>query len=245
VTVKRRVYRYVRRLANRFGVDITKYRPTTIEHPFNVLEFVIDHYLRDDATFNFIQIGANDGVRWDPLHALIIKHHLTGLLVEPLPDMFEQLMENYRSEPQLSFENAAVATESGTRTLFRITPDANVPDAAHGWASFNKEHLAADFKRHLQEVSVPTLTVKELLEKHSIERITLLQIDTEGYDYEILKMFFQERVFPEIINFEYALLSNNDYLDCRRALVDNGYRFIDTAIDTLAIKGGSPDHYSG
>ena len=210
-----------------------------------MLELVIEHYLRSDPTFNFVQIGANDGVRWDELHPIIVRHHLTGLLVEPLPDMFDQLRQNYRSEPQLSFENAAVALETGTRTLFRVKPDGDVPDYAHGWASFSKGAIAANFKRHLQEVTVPTVTVKDLLEKHGIARITLLQVDTEGYDYEILKMFFQEGVFPEIINFEYIHLSYNDYLDCRRSLVDNGYRFIDTLMDTLAIRGGLPGHHLG
>lgn len=116
------IYTQIKSIANKFGIDIVQYRPIKIEDliedPFNVLEFVIFYYLASSAPFSFVQIGANDGVRWDPLHDLILKHHLVGLLVEPLPDMFEQLKKNYVSESQLSFENVAIATENGQSNSF-------------------------------------------------------------------------------------------------------------------------------
>jgi FkbM family methyltransferase len=234
-------FKYIKLIVNKLGIDIVAYRPTKIKNPFNVLEFVIPYYLASNEPFSFVQIGANNGIRWDPLHDLILKYHLDGLLVEPLPDMFEQLKKNYASESQLSFENVAIATENGTRTLFRVKPNANVPDYAHGLASFNKT-LLEGFNQFIQEIQVPTLTIGALLQKNKINHITLLQVDTEGYDYEIIKMFFHERVLPEIINYENINLSKNDDLKCRRLLIDNDYRFIDLEIDTLAIRGGSPAH---
>jgi hypothetical protein len=33
----------------------------------------------------FIQIGANDGIKNDPVHAFIKKYYWTGILVEPIP----------------------------------------------------------------------------------------------------------------------------------------------------------------
>ena len=56
-----------------------------------------------------MQIGANDGVLDDPLRELITTHHLRGLLIEPLPDLFATLAENYKGETQLSFEQVAIA----------------------------------------------------------------------------------------------------------------------------------------
>ncbi len=236
--IKKFIYPHIKAMASKLGINIIS---SEVENYFNVLEFIIPCYLASNAPFSFIQIGANNGIRWDPLHELILKHHLVGLLVEPLPDMYEQLKENYSSESQLSFENAAIAAENCTRTLFRIKPNADVPDWAHGMASFKKDHLS-EFKRFIQKVEVPTLTINALLRKHKINHVTLLQIDTEGYDFEIIKMFFKEPMFPEIINYENGNLSYIDDLDCRRLLKNNGYRFIDIGDDTLAIRGGSPIH---
>jgi hypothetical protein len=59
----------------------------------------------------FIQIGASDGLRWDPFRRFIIGGNWQGLLVEPLPDVFALLKQNYahRVTQGLKFLNAAVS----------------------------------------------------------------------------------------------------------------------------------------
>lgn len=88
----------------------------------------------------------------------------------------------------------------------------------------------------MEEVPVPTISVARLLQKHSISKITLLQIDTEGYDFEILKMFLAAQALPDVVNFERVNLSFRDRQDSGLLLVEHGYRFIDVGIDTLAIR---------
>ena len=240
----------VKSILHQLGFDIVRYpaiKPKVeplIQRPFNVLEFIVAEFVSRNQLFFFIQVGANNGIRWDPLHKLICKHHLSGLLVEPLPDIFDELRRNYAMEPQLSFENSAIAEENGVQSLFRVKPDAPIGDWAHGVASFNKMHVINHLKNELEEweqfieeVKIPTISVTTLLQKHSITDITLLQIDTEGYDFEILKMFLGARMFPAVINFERAHLSFRDQQESRRLLLENGYRFLDVGIDTLAIRG--------
>ena len=236
-------------IVHRLGFDIVRYPAISpkverlIQRPFNVLEFIVADFLSRNRRFFFVQAGANNGIRWDPLHDLICKHHLAGLLVEPLPDIFDELRKNYAMEPQLSFEGSALAEEEGVQSLFRVKLDAPVGDWAQGVASFNKLHVINHLKSELEEweqfieeVKVPTIPVTTLLQKHSIAEITLLQIDTEGHDFEILKMFLSARMFPEVINFERVNLSFRDQQESRRLLVENGYRFLDVGIDTLAIR---------
>lgn len=240
--------RLLKPTVNRFGFDIVRYPPVVpkperlIQKPFNVLQFVVAHYATVLQPFWFVQIGANDGLRWDPLHDLVSRFHFPGLLVEPLPDAFGQLRKNYAAEPQLAFENCAIAPEDGARPLYRVRADAAVGDWAPGIASFHRAHLLAHLddveKREelVEEILVPTMTVASLLQKHRIDQIALLQIDTEGFDYEILKMFFEQPALPHIINFESVHLSAHDQQESRHLLVRNGYRFIDVGIDTLAIR---------
>jgi len=240
--------RLIKPVVHKLGFDIVRYpvpQPVIerlIERPFHVLAFVVNYYVASGRPFFFVQVGANDGLRWDPLHALVCKFRLSGLLVEPLPDTFEQLRRNYVTEPQLTFEQCAIAADDGARPLFRVRSDAAVGDWAHGIASFNRAHLVrhlGDVERGeelVEEVQVRTLSVKTLLRNHGIDQVNLLQVDTEGYDYEIVRMFFAEGRFPEIVNFERVHLSLRDKQECRRLLARHGYRFVDVGMDTLGIR---------
>jgi len=38
-----------------------------------------------------------DGAAYDPLHEFVARYGWRGLLVEPLPDMFEQLRRTYEA----------------------------------------------------------------------------------------------------------------------------------------------------
>ena len=45
-----------------------------------------------------------------------------------------------------------------------------------------------------------------LLDRHHVKKIDLLQIDVEGYDYELLKSFNFERIKPQLIRYEHRHL---------------------------------------
>jgi hypothetical protein len=48
----------------------------------------------------FVEVGAMDGIAHDALHKHIISNpDWTGVLVEPLPDMFKKLRNNYKDYP--------------------------------------------------------------------------------------------------------------------------------------------------
>lgn len=236
----------IRSALRRAGYDIIRFnqhakRMHDLNRPLDLLDIVIHSRLQLKSDFFFIQIGANNGMRSDPLRSSILKYHLAGLLVEPLPDMFEQLKRNYCSESQLKFENAAIARSDGEVSIFRLSPDLPVEEWVHGVAAFDKRLIVRMAREmglldHVQEVRVPASTFASLIAKHGVTKADLLQIDTEGLDLEIIKMAFEAGFFPEIINFEYIHLSFEDRCESRRLLGENGYRFVDVFRDTLAIR---------
>lgn len=75
-----------------------RYVPRLPERPFRVLWYLVTEELQKNANFFFRQIGANDGVLGDPLHDSVLRHKLTGLLVEPLPNLCERLKANYAGQ---------------------------------------------------------------------------------------------------------------------------------------------------
>ena len=93
--------------------------------PINVFPLVVGDLVQRkiDAggtagDFFFVQIGAHDGVHYDPIRPFVEKYHWRGLLVEPQPEVYQRLVANYASEPQLMFAKAAVAPQNGKATLY-------------------------------------------------------------------------------------------------------------------------------
>jgi hypothetical protein len=76
-------------------------------------------------------------------------------------------------------------------------------------------------------------TLPSLLEKHSIKDVTLLQVDTEGYDYRVVKSALEAGIRPKLINYEHVHLNQADRLACKLMLYNAGYRFAEVVTDTL------------
>lgn len=217
------------------------------------LNSMIEAYL-DFSNFFFIQVGANDGLTNDPINEFIIKYKWKGILIEPQKRIFEELKKNYSSSKGLSFENIAISSKKELRSFYSI----NLPQTkfASGLSSFNREHLIYQIKRgYVQkqareegfegdnfesliiEEKIQCDKFKNILERHKVKKIDLLQIDAEGFDFEIIKMFpFLEFYLPKMINYENENLNDFDKKACKEHLRALGYVCIDDQYsDTLAI----------
>lgn len=57
----------------------------------------------------FVEIGANDGEQHDHLRPLILGEEWRGIMVEPVPYVFERLRQNYdRVLERVTLENSAI-----------------------------------------------------------------------------------------------------------------------------------------
>ena len=206
---------------------------------------VADLVTRQKEPF-FVQIGAHDGVSFDPIRPFVEKFRWRGLLVEPQPKVFKKLVENYRGHPQLILENAAVAERDGTATLYSFEDSPGIPEHASMLASFRRESLEANghgYSGPIKSLTVPALSFSTLLQKHGVARVDILQIDTEGFDYEILKMIDFAKVRPALIHFENNFLTAAEMTDCNRMLAGHGYRLLTLGIDSLAYQQAANEHF--
>ena len=184
------------------------------------------------SDFFFVQIGAFDGREGDHLHGLIRRNGWHGVLVEPQPQAFDFLKQNYADCRGLRFFNVAIAPANGTITLYTRNTGC-VPIA-----SVSKRLLIkpGHSRSEVMAIDVPCWTFDRLLDEAKIPgQIDLLQIDTEGFDFEIIRSIRFERCKPRILRFEHALLSNRDQNACLQLLADNGYRFLLEDRDTIAM----------
>ena len=58
------------------------------------IDKLLDTLFKDKKINNVIQIGANDGVRFDILNSYIKKYKTKSVLVEPIKENYEKLKKN-------------------------------------------------------------------------------------------------------------------------------------------------------
>jgi FkbM family methyltransferase len=230
---------FVQRCVKVFGYRIEKLRDT-VKAPIDVLDLLLTKVSAERSDFFFIQIGANNGLTDDPLRQFVTKYHRHGVLVEPQPQVFQQLLKNYEQAKQLAFENTAIADKDGTARLF-VADHRDETANLTVFASLKKDALirgldnpkAAGVQVQVLEVEVPALSVQTLLAKHRITKIDLLLTDVQGYDLEVVEQFLACGVKPTIIHFEHCHTARPALDALYRKLVKHRYRFNELEIDAF------------
>lgn len=195
----------------------------------------------------FVQVGANDGVYGDPLRAYIERHHWQSILVEPQPDVFARLLENYaNSRANLIFENVAISPDQSTLKLYRMPGQQALPGQkmqdALTVTSVNPSVVARQggvSVDQLERVDVPALRLDALIAKHGFEDLDLLQVDCEGFDGEVIRSLDLTRFRPSLIQFEHGHMKRKDLASTEELLSGHGYRFLygGRFADSLAMAG--------
>lgn len=187
----------------------------------------------------FLQIGAMDGLLDDPIRRHVMANQWHGILVEPLPDMMDRLRAHYSGQAGLSFENVAITEQEEVRCIGRVPVEAirkaGLPDWMRGKSSFRAE-LLSEAGSHVVQETVRCITLAQLIAKYTPRKIDVLQIDTEGYDFKVLRQFDFERYRPAIVNFEFCHLDAEEQAEAEALLMAQGYVFYRDFQDVLAVR---------
>lgn len=202
--------------------------------------------LARSSDFRFVQIGACDGMSFDPIYPFVTRNHgrLRGLVVEPLPDLFVQLQHNYRNHPRIVAVNCAIHNTEKEMTLHRVDPAQaeGLPEWVKGIASFSYQHheLTGIPANVIVGQKVTCMTLSDLMAAHQFSSLDLLQIDTEGYDSEIILGIDFRVLTPTIIRFEHGLhvgtMSSEAFECVAEKLHQNGYELVIEASDVIAFQ---------
>lgn len=198
-------------------------------------EFVAAHFAcrHPDHNVTLVEIGAFDGISNDPVADALELHRWLGILVEPQRTPFQALQRRCEGNSKLLAYNVAIADQDGSRTLYRIEPAPDLPSWTQQIASFDKAHVLKAEKHLPKGVKVEPLIIEEsvecwtfdtLLEQAGIEQVDVLQLDAEGYDLELLRLFDIPSRLPSIVNYEHVHLSRAERNAAADLLIANGYR---------------------
>jgi FkbM family methyltransferase len=205
----------------------------------------IEYVKQLNGNIFFVQVGANCD-NGDPVRCVATERGWSGLLIEPVPHIFRQLARSYEQYSAIKLANIAVANSGGTIPFYYLAEQAkralDLPEWCDGLGSMDPEHIVSELPEQfanavrpfIVEGTLPCATLDSIFATHSVERVDLLQIDTEGQDYAILQQINFERYCPTILIYEHKHLSRPDKDAAWRLLQKRGYRLREFSADTVA-----------
>ena len=177
----------------------------------------------------FIEIGSCD---FNTLNHFA-NHKWQGCIVDPMSEYLNML----EKKKGVHYVHAGIDHKDGERTIYFVPKSIVDRDKDYaGMSTFiSGEDRQYGNKVLTESKVIKTISFETLIEKCNIKKIDFLKIDTEGYDFEVLKMFPWEKaeLNPSLIKVECKHLNSKEM---KEFLNIKGYHvFIETE-DIYAIK---------
>ena len=150
----------------------------------------------------------------------------------------EKITESSKSQ----VHKCRVGERDGVRTLYTVRIDSNTFAKAHQYSSFRKDIVkrqtrrVPDIAERIVEREVKVISFDTLLQEAEGREIDIINIDTEGYDYEILKMIDLNKIQPSLILYEHCNLNKAEMSGAAELLIAHGYRLARDNLDTIAYR---------
>jgi len=180
---------------------------------------VLKHYNNKQSGF-FVEIGASDGIALSNTYLLEKEFGWKGICVEALSTKFKVLCQN---RPNSQCFEKAVFNKTGLTLKFDI---AHSFDMLSGLSDYITTRWNERVKTNCTTIDVKTITLTELLKQANAPAfIEYLSLDTEGSEFEILKVHDFSKYKFGLIDVEHNYIEPTRS-QIRELLTKNGYTYI-------------------
>jgi FkbM family methyltransferase len=184
-----------------------------------------------------VQIGTNNGN--DAFNKIVRYANPTKvILVEPNAKLNNKIRENYKGI-DIILENVIISNDNNAR-LVHPKNKYSKSGKRIGKLNYSDVHYSLlpmdDWGNDFDIINSPCISFMALCEKYSLEHIHYLQIDTEGYDAEIIKSIDFNKVKIDMIEYERWNFPENRFTrhgDKAKLYGVNGMRAVSNLLDKL------------
>ena len=152
---------------------------------------ILNTYL-EDVKGLIVDVGASG---FNHATAKLIRNGMRSLLIEPHPELYKNLLYEYKERSDVSIINAAVSDTEGFASFYcHENP---------GLSSLEKNNFFLSETR-VENTKIHVFKLQTILTMQCAPKMfELLKVDTEGFDYRILRCMFEESSYrPHLIMHE-------------------------------------------
>jgi FkbM family methyltransferase len=159
----------------------------------NKEDLIIEKILQKKI-ISYIDIGSNHPIKFNNTYRFYL-HGARGINIEPNLSLIKKYQKIRPKDKNL---HLGLAKQNGSSMFYQLDPDVN--------STFSQQHVKEKIKEgciKTNQYSVKISTLKQIFQKYYKNRnVDLVSIDTEGYDYQILKGNDWSQYRPRIICIE-------------------------------------------
>jgi FkbM family methyltransferase len=153
-----------------------------------------------------VQIGAHDGVLGEEYGLQDLLNNLIDFklfLIEPIDEFFNNLPSVYgKYGDKVQYIKCAISDKNGVINMIDQGCMSKIDDSGN--------------------IPVDSITWNKFILDNNINKVDLLVLDCEGYEFNILSQINFSEVKPSVIRYEYFWLPNKE--ECDNYLTSNGYQ---------------------
>lgn len=152
-------------------------------------EWIVRDFFKDRRGGVFVDVGANDYMRFSNTYYLEHELGWSGIAIEPQ----QQFAAGYAEHrPRTRFRPFFVSDQSDQEATLYVTPGNDLVASA-------RREFTSSYGKASGGISVPTITLNDLLAHESITRIDFLTMDIELSEPRALAGFDIERFAPALV----------------------------------------------
>jgi FkbM family methyltransferase len=165
-------------------------------------KYVIEEIFKQFKDGVFIDVGAHNGVAFSNTLTLERYFNWSGICIEPLPDVFDQLKQNRKC----ICENIAISSTNKIESFLQVTGYAEMLSGLI--KNYHPDHVkridneVRDTGGSKKVINVKCNTLQSLFDKHHLTRVHYLSIDVEGSETEVLNSINFSKTFIDVIDLE-------------------------------------------
>lgn len=179
--------------------------------------FIFLNYINkqcDDGVF--IEMGACDGVRYSNTLFFQQQFSFTGILIEPVAEMYDMLIKNRKDCK--CYKNVISNDNEPKKMII----------SKNGPVSGLKETMSESFLNHWHKNSIERVVesrkLSDILNENQITYVDFFSLDVEGGELDVLKSIDWNKVSFYIICIEMDNHNQTKNNACREILLNNGFK---------------------